>query len=106
MRGMMIWDAHCHLSGVPGRTPDERLAQLIGFAGTDNVGLEGVERDYDRYICGKGGYKCIIRDAKGREIHAYDGTYIPPVDGSSVTLTIDEVIQHIAERALGMLGRC
>jgi len=35
---MMIWDAHCHLSGVPGRTPDERLAQLIGFA--DRLGIE------------------------------------------------------------------
>ena len=29
---MMIWDVHCHLSGVPGRTPDERMGQLIGFA--------------------------------------------------------------------------
>jgi hypothetical protein len=35
---MMIWDVHCHLSGVPGRTPDERLAQLIGFA--DCMGIE------------------------------------------------------------------
>jgi len=35
---MMIWDAHCHLSGVPGRTPDQRLAQLIGFA--DWMGIE------------------------------------------------------------------
>jgi len=29
---MMIWDAHCHLSGVPGKTPTERLAQLVTFA--------------------------------------------------------------------------
>src|SRR6476660_5633747 len=28
----MIWDLHCHLSGVPGRTPDERMAQLIEYA--------------------------------------------------------------------------
>ena len=35
---MMIWDAHCHLSGVPGRTPDERMRQLIGFA--DRMGIE------------------------------------------------------------------
>ena len=38
MRGMMIWDAHCHLSGVPGQTPDERLVQLIAFA--DRMGIE------------------------------------------------------------------
>ena len=35
---MMIWDVHCHLSGVPGRTPDERMAQLIAFA--DRMGIE------------------------------------------------------------------
>jgi len=35
---MMIWDVHCHLSGVPGRTPDERLAQLMAFA--DRSGIE------------------------------------------------------------------
>ena len=34
----MIWDLHCHLSGVPGRTPDERMAGLIKFA--DRMGIE------------------------------------------------------------------
>jgi predicted TIM-barrel fold metal-dependent hydrolase len=34
----MIWDAHCHLSGVPGETPEDRLAQLIEFA--DRMGIE------------------------------------------------------------------
>lgn len=34
----MIWDLHCHLSGVPGRTPDERMAQLIEIA--DRMGIE------------------------------------------------------------------
>jgi uncharacterized protein len=38
MRVMMIWDAHCHLSGVPGRTPAERLGQLLGYA--DRLGIE------------------------------------------------------------------
>jgi hypothetical protein len=36
----MIWDLHCHLSGVSGRTPDERMANLIGFA--DRLGIERV----------------------------------------------------------------
>ena len=35
---MMIWDLHCHLSGVPGKTPDERMARLIEFA--DRMGIE------------------------------------------------------------------
>jgi|ERR1051325_759680 predicted TIM-barrel fold metal-dependent hydrolase len=40
MPGVIIWDAHCHLSGVPGRTPDERMEQLIGFA--DRMGIERI----------------------------------------------------------------
>ena len=36
----MIWDVHCHLSGVPGRTPSERMAQLMPFA--DRLGIERV----------------------------------------------------------------
>ena len=34
----MIWDVHCHLSGVPGKTPRERLGQLVGFA--DRMGID------------------------------------------------------------------
>lgn len=34
----VIWDLHCHLSGVPGRTPQERIAQLLEYA--DRVGIE------------------------------------------------------------------
>ncbi len=37
---MMIWDAHTHLSGVPGKTPDERMEQLLRFA--DRLGIERV----------------------------------------------------------------
>ncbi len=36
----MIWDLHCHLSGVSGRTPDERMAQLIEFA--NRMGIERI----------------------------------------------------------------
>jgi predicted TIM-barrel fold metal-dependent hydrolase len=36
----MIWDLHCHLSGVPGKTPEERIDQLIAFA--DRMGIERI----------------------------------------------------------------
>lgn len=35
---MRIWDLHCHLSGVPGLTPEERLGQLLRYA--DRMGIE------------------------------------------------------------------
>jgi uncharacterized protein len=48
---MTIWDLHCHLSGVPGNTPRERMAQLLAFA--DRLGIErlcvfmGMKWSYD-----------------------------------------------------------
>jgi cell division protein FtsI (penicillin-binding protein 3) len=81
--------------------PNGNLAsQTIGFAGIDNIGLEGIEAFYDKYMVGKQGYKVIVRDAKAREIHAFGDTYVPPVNGYSVVTTLDEVIQHITEKAL------
>jgi cell division protein FtsI (penicillin-binding protein 3) len=81
--------------------PNAMLAcQTIGFAGMDNIGLEGIESYYDKYLTGKAGYRLIIRDAKGRQVEAFSNTYIPPVNGFNVVSTIDEVIQHITEKAL------
>jgi cell division protein FtsI (penicillin-binding protein 3) len=81
--------------------PSSKLAcQTIGFAGMDNTGLEGIEAYYNSYLKGKKGYKIIVRDAKGREIKALSNRHIPPVNGFNVVTTIDEVIQHIAHKAL------
>jgi len=80
--------------------PNQTLAShLIGFAGMDNNGLDGLERDYDKYLKGQPGHAIILRDARSREL-MFDKDYIAPVDGFSVVLTIDETIQYIAEKAL------
>ena len=80
--------------------PNQSLAaHLVGFAGMDNNGLDGLERDYDKYLKGQPGAAIILRDARQREL-MFDKGYVPPVDGFSVVLTIDETIQFIAERAL------
>ncbi len=78
----------------------EMASQLIGFAGLDNKGLEGLESYLDNYLRGKDGYKVSFRDAKGREV-MNDGTKVLlPVNGLNVVLTIDEIIQNITETAL------
>ena len=76
-------------------------SHVIGFAGVDNVGLEGLELLYNKYLKGAPGEKSIARDAKGRQLPFLTKRHIPPVDGCNLILTIDEVIQHIAEEALG-----
>lgn len=81
--------------------PNGPLAShLIGFAGVDDVGLEGVELAYNGYLKGSPGWRWTVRDAKRRDILSKDIKFIPPSDGFDVVLTIDEAIQHIAEREL------
>lgn len=80
--------------------PNSYLAsQIIGFAGLDNVGLEGLELYYNRHLKGSPGRAMVLRDAHSTKLDIYGNTE-PPQDGSDVVLTIDEMIQYIAEREL------
>ena len=72
-------------------------AHLIGYAGIDNNGLSGIEYTYDPQIRGRKGTILIQTDAKR---HAFSRFERPPTSGSTVELTIDEYLQHVAEREL------
>lgn len=78
----------------------ELAAHLIGIAGLDGVGLEGVEKTYDAYLKGSPGWLWIQRDAKGRRIESRLSDFIPPVHGYDVVLTLDEGLQFIVEKSL------
>jgi len=81
--------------------PNNFLAsQVIGYAGTDDNGLEGLELKYDGYLKGTPGYRVTMRDARRRPIASFECEYYPSRDGHDLVLTIDDVIQHIAEREL------
>jgi cell division protein FtsI (penicillin-binding protein 3) len=75
----------------------ELAAHLVGYVGLDNTGLNGIEFTYDRQISGKKGTVLIHTDAKR---HAFSRFERPPTSGSSIELTIDQYLQHIAEREL------
>lgn len=77
----------------------ELAANIIGFVGTDH-GLEGIERDYEEYLKGKSGFKLAERDAKGNILYTLDGRVPALEHGYDIYLTIDRVIQHIAEKEL------
>ena len=76
------------------------LSHVLGFAGMDGQGLEGVERRYDPYLRGEKRQIVLQRDALGRTVFSKGLTEQGPAAGHSVTLTIDEVIQYIAEKEL------
>ncbi len=80
--------------------PNGYLAShVIGFAGIDNKGLEGLELRYNQYLQGENGWSLMLRDARQERLDLYE-KMIPPKDGYDLVLTIDEVIQFIAEREL------
>ena len=73
-------------------------AHVLGFAGIDNRGLEGVERSLDRSLAGKPGSQTVVKDPAGRAIDVIAAR--PEVPGRDVVLTIDHRIQAHAERVL------
>ena len=81
--------------------PNGTLAShVIGFVGVDNNGLEGIELGFDKFLKGAVGWRYTMRDAKNREVPSYEYKEIPPADGNDVVLTIDSIVQAIAEKEL------
>ena len=74
--------------------------QLIGFVGTDNNGLAGIEKQYDKKLSGKLGRIIYEEDALGREIPGTTAVYREPIKGKDISLTIDTEIQFKAEAEL------
>jgi cell division protein FtsI (penicillin-binding protein 3) len=73
-------------------------SQLVGFAGTDNKGLGGLEVQYDHSLTGKAGEQTIVRDPFGRAINVISAT--AERQGHDVFTTIDHTIQANAETVL------
>lgn len=78
----------------------ELAAQVIGIAGTDGSGLDGLERAFDDQLAGQSSQLPGFRDAKGRKLLTQGAIYPPERQGASVTLTIDSQIQYFTEKAL------
>ena len=81
--------------------PYNNLAsQIIGFCGSDNQGLDGIEAKYEEELKGEQGAIQKHTDAKGGEIGEEGENYVPAVDGNDLVLTIDLTIQSIVEKYL------
>ena len=81
--------------------PYNNLASnLIGFCGSDNNGLAGIEYYWDETLTGTPGRVTTSIDATQESIPDTDEKYIAPENGSNITLTIDANIQTIVEKYL------
>lgn len=75
-------------------------SQIIGFTGSDNQGLDGLEAKYDSILSGDQGKITKVTDAVGGEIEKENEDYISPKDGKDIVTTIDVSIQSIVEKYL------
>ena len=75
-------------------------SHIIGFCGSDNQGLGGIEAKYDDILNGEKGRITRIKDAAGGEIYGTVEQYSESIDGDSIVMTIDMGIQSIAEKYL------
>jgi stage V sporulation protein D (sporulation-specific penicillin-binding protein) len=73
---------------------------IIGFTGSDNQGLEGLESYYDDILKGEQGRILRLVDARGKEMGTEGEDYIAAVNGKDLILSIDMTVQSIAERYL------
>ena len=81
--------------------PNNNLAsQIIGFCGSDNQGLDGIEAKYEKELAGSKGTIKRHTDAKGSEIGEEGEKYIAAIDGNDLILSIDYNIQSIVEKYL------
>ncbi len=75
-------------------------SQIIGFCGSDNQGLNGIEAKYEEDLKGKPGSISKVTDAKGKNIKDTSENYQEAIEGNGLELTIDINIQQIAEKYL------
>ncbi len=81
--------------------PNNELAShFIGFCGSDNQGLDGIEAKYEEALKGSKGRIIRVTDARGGEIGKEGEDYIAAIDGKDLVVSIDMTIQAICEKYL------
>ena len=75
-------------------------SQVLGFTGTDNQGLSGIEKEYDSVLQGVAGRIVTARNAEGTDMPYDYQDSVPAKNGDNLVLTIDEVVQHYLENSL------
>lgn len=80
-------------------------SHVVGFAGLDSRGLEGLELAYEPILKGQPGWRWLWRDARRRPTGVWEPPTVAPRDGLQLVLTLDTAIQFIAERELDQVWR-
>jgi len=81
--------------------PNEKLAcHIVGFAGTDGYGLEGIEFYYNSLLQGEKGISLFLKDGSGELVYSVEKKLALPRQGKDLCLTIDSDLQFIVEEEI------
>lgn len=81
--------------------PNDNLAStVLGFVGSDNQGLSGIESYYETELSGVPGRVIAAKNARGADMPLSYEKVVDSQTGNSLVLTIDSYIQHVAEKYL------
>lgn len=78
----------------------ELAAPVLGYVGTDNSGLAGLELVYNERIAGHGVQRAVLRDNKRGSMVPPDLAFVEATPGEDLHLTLDATIQHVVEEEL------
>ena len=78
---------------------NELASKVLGFTGSDNQGIIGLESKYESVLKGKDGMILTFADARGREVEDLIESRIEPVTGDTLQITIDYNIQSYCMQA-------
>lgn len=78
---------------------DELASKVLGFTGSDNQGIIGLESKYESYLKGQDGTILTFTDARGREVEDLLESRIEPISGNTLQLTMDYNIQSYCTQA-------
>lgn len=76
------------------------MCHVLGFVNYEGLGSAGVEQSLDRYLRGSAGFLDSRVNGLRQELYWRRENYIPPVAGGDVSLTLDQNVQYIVEKAL------
>ncbi len=78
----------------------DTLCQVLGFTSSDNIGVTGIEKYYDKSLSGTRGELLYETDLVGIDLEGAVAAYLPAEDGYNISLTIDYGIQAVVEATL------